>query len=167
MLLVGEVSENEVAELTPGATARGTLITGERVEGTVRFIGRSANGRTRTFRVEVAVPNPEGRLRDGVTTEIVLPVAEHDAHLIPAAILALDDAGALNVRIVDPNKRVQMVPVNIVKEVPEGLWVTGLPATATVITVGQELVTPGNRVEVSFEDSATGLGDAATSGLGQ
>ena len=167
MLLVGEVSENEVAELTPGATARGTLITGERVEGTVRFIGRSANGRTRTFRVEVAVPNPEGRLRDGVTTEIVLPVAEHDAHLIPAAILALDDAGALNVRIVDPNKRVQMVPVTIVKEVPEGLWVTGLPATATVITVGQELVTPGNLVEVSFDDSTTSLGDAAASGLGQ
>ncbi|MGB0318369.1 MAG: efflux RND transporter periplasmic adaptor subunit, partial [Pseudomonadales bacterium] len=167
MLLVGEVSENEVAELTPGAVAKGTLITGERVEGAVRFIGRSANGRTRTFRVEVAVPNPEGRLRDGVTTEIILPVAEHDAHLIPAAILALDDAGALNVRIVDPNKRVQMVPVSIVKEVPEGLWVTGLPATATVITVGQELVTPGSLVDVSFEDSTMGLGGAAASGLGQ
>ena len=55
------------------------------------------------------------------------------------------------------NKRVQMVPVSIVKEVPEGLWVTGLPATATVITVGQELVTPGSLVDVSFEDSTMGL----------
>ena len=92
-------------------------------------------------------------------------MAEHDAHLIPAAILALDDAGALNVRIVDPNKRVQMVPVSIVKEVPEGLWVTGL--ATTVITVGQELVTPGNLVDVSFEDSTMGLGGAAAGGLGQ
>jgi hypothetical protein len=36
-----------------------------------------------------------------------------------------------------------------------------------VITVGQELVTPGNLVEVSFDDSTTSLGDAAASGLGQ
>jgi len=35
MLLVGEVSENDVAELSPGAVAQGTLITGERVGGTV------------------------------------------------------------------------------------------------------------------------------------
>lgn len=166
MLLVGEVSENEVAELSLGAIAHGTLITGEQVEGTLRFIGRSANSRTRTFRVEVAVPNPEGRLRDGVTTEVILPVAEHEAHLIPAAILALDDAGALNIRIVDPNKRVRMVPVTIVKEEPEGLWVTGLPATATVITVGQELVTPGNLVEVTYEDASAGLGQP-TPTLGQ
>jgi multidrug efflux system membrane fusion protein len=166
MLLVGEVSENEVAELSLGAIAHGTLITGEKVEGTLRFIGRSANSRTRTFRVEVAVPNPEGRLRDGVTTEVILPVAEHEAHLIPAAILALDDAGALNIRIVDPNKRVRMVPVTIVKEEPEGLWVTGLPATATVITVGQELVTPGNLVEVTYEDASAGFGQP-TPTLGQ
>ncbi|MDA0955979.1 MAG: efflux RND transporter periplasmic adaptor subunit, partial [Proteobacteria bacterium] len=37
MLLVGEVSENEVAELSLGAIAHGTLITGEQVEGTLRF----------------------------------------------------------------------------------------------------------------------------------
>jgi len=166
MLLVGEVSENDVAELSLGALAHGTLITGEQVEGALRFIGRSANSRTRTFRVEVAVPNPDGRLRDGVTTEVILPVAEHEAHLIPAAILALDDAGALNVRIVDPNKRVRMVPVTIVKEEPDGLWVTGLPATATVITVGQELVTPGNLVEVTYEDASAGLGQP-TPTLGQ
>jgi hypothetical protein len=31
------------------------------------------------------------------------------------------------------------------------VWVSGLPEVATVITVGQELVVPGERVDVTFE----------------
>ena len=64
MLLVGEVMKNEVAELTPGAVAKGTLITGKGSRAPFDSAGRSANGRTRTFRAEVAVPNP----RDGSET---------------------------------------------------------------------------------------------------
>jgi multidrug efflux system membrane fusion protein len=151
MMLVGEVAERDVARLEAGDPGAGRLITGEEVTGTVAFVARTANPTTRTFRVEVAVPNPDARLRDGITTELRLPVEEFLAHRVPSAILALDDAGELGIRILDEDNVVRFVRVQVVKDAGDAIWITGLPQTATVITVGQELVTPGQQVEVTFE----------------
>ena len=41
--------------------------------------------------------------------------------------------------------------VKVIKNDPRGVWVTGLPEIATVITVGQEMVVAGESVEVTFE----------------
>ena len=47
--------------------------------------------------------------------------------------------------------RVELHPVSIIREASDGVWVSGLPNVATVITVGQELVVPGETVDVDFE----------------
>lgn len=151
MMLVGQIAERDVARVRPGDPGRGELITGQVVEGTVAFVARTANPTTRTFRVEVAVSNADAALRDGITTEIRLPVERYAAHRIPSALLALDDAGDLGIRILDEDNVVRFVNVEILKETAGGLWVRGLPDPATVITVGQELVTPGESVEPTFE----------------
>ena len=43
--------------------------------------------------------------------------------------------------------------MSIVRDEPDGVWVAGLPEVSTLITVGQELVVPGEVVEVDFEAS--------------
>lgn len=151
MMLVGDVAERDVGHLEVGAAGHGDLLTGESVDGTVAFVARTANPTTRTFRVEVAVPNADARLRDGITTELRLPVERFAAHRIPSALLALDDAGDLGVRILDGDNIVRFVNIEILKDGPEGIWVLGLPDPATVITVGQEMVVPGQQVEATFE----------------
>jgi multidrug efflux system membrane fusion protein len=50
------------------------------------------------------------------------------------------------VRIVDQNKRVRFVPVKIIGDGPDGVWITGLPKQATIITVGQDYVSEGELV---------------------
>ncbi|HSG87836.1 MAG TPA: efflux RND transporter periplasmic adaptor subunit [Pseudomonadales bacterium] len=151
MMLVGQVAERDIARLQPGDPGHALLITGETVAGTIAFVASTSDPATRTFRIEVAVPNPDAKLRAGITAEIHLPVERFRAHRIPSALLALDDSGELGVRIVDADNLVRFVNIDIVKDTPQGLWVTGLPDPATVITVGQELVTPGEEVDVSFE----------------
>ena len=59
-------------------------------------------------------------------------------------MFALDDAGVIGVRIVNAVGRVEFNPVEIIREDSDGVWVAGLPEMTTVITVGQELVVPGN-----------------------
>jgi hypothetical protein len=49
---------------------------------------------------------------------------------------------------------VEFVPVNAVGEDAAGLWVTGLPSEATVITVGHQEVIPGQAVDVELTQSA-------------
>ena len=151
IMLVGEASEIDVARLASGQPGYGRLITGEDVTGEVTFVATAANPSTRTFRLEVAVPNPEGALRDGITAQIRVPVRTLPAHRVPSAILALDDAGDVGLRILDEDDVVHFVNVDIVKDDGQGIWVRGLPDPAKVITVGQELVTEGRRVEVTLE----------------
>jgi hypothetical protein len=56
---------------------------------------------------------------------------------------------------------VRMVPVTIIKDDPDGVWVSGLPEVVTIITVGQEMVVDGERVDVTYEDAeATSMSDS-------
>jgi multidrug efflux system membrane fusion protein len=158
--VVGQASERDVGAITKGDSGRAKLVTGERVEGKIRFVSKSADPATRTFRVELEIPNPKGTIRDGITAEMHVAGKEVMAHRVSPAILALDDKGSLGLRIVDASRRVRFVPVAMVADTPQGVWVSGLPETATVITVGQEYVTPGQEVEVTEEQAATTTGTA-------
>lgn len=154
ILIIGQVSEDDVERLAVGATGKGRLLTGETVDGRIRYLGSNADPATRTFRVEMEIPNPNYRLRAGITSEILIPGPELMAHRIPSSVLTLNDAGEVGVRLVDAEQRVHFVPVEIVEETPDGVWVAGLPQTAQLITVGQDYVKEGQVVTVRQEDLA-------------
>lgn len=154
-LVVGQVSEKDILEVKIGDTGWAKLITGERVEGRVRFVAKSADNATRTFRMELEVANRAGAIRDGITADIHINANKVEAHRISPAILSLDEKGAVGVRILDATKHVRFMPVQIVADSPEGVWVTGLPKTVTIITVGQEYVTNGQEVDATPEDKAS------------
>jgi len=144
-LAVGQVSEREVSELKVGDPANATLVTGETVQGHIRFVASRADDTTRTFRVEVELPNPDGKLRVGVSADIHIPVRQLMAQKISPGILVLDDNGVVGVRAVQKGL-VRFFPVDIVSDGPDGMWVSGLPDHLAVITVGQSFVTDGEKV---------------------
>ena len=73
------------------------------------------------------------------------------AQKVSPALFALNDDGVVGLRTVDADGRVAFNPVEIVRDDGDGVWVVGLPDTATLITVGQELVAQGQSVEVDME----------------
>ena len=150
-LIIGQASEKDIGAIHKGDKGWATLVTGEHVEGKVRFVSKSAEQATRTFRVELEIANPGGKIRDGVTAEMHVSGDKVEAHRVTPAILALDEKGTIGVRIVDEKKRVKFVPVILVAESAEGVWISGLPKTATVITVGQDYVTNGQEVKIEEE----------------
>ena len=62
------------------------------------------------------------------------------------SIATLDDAGNVGVKIVNEQGRVEFVVADIALSSHDGVWLAGLPETATIITVGQGYVTPGSTV---------------------
>ena len=151
MLLVGQLMEKDVARIRVGEPAFGELATGERLAGTIGFIGQQADPSTRTYRVEVEVPNPDHALRSGITTDLLIAAEIAPAHHVSPALFGLDDEGAVGVRTLDADNRVEFQRVTILRDDAEGVWITGLPDVATLITVGHEFVVPGERVDVEFE----------------
>ena len=147
--LVGFLPETALASVREGAPARARLTTGEEVQGQVTFLSRSSDPQTRTFRVEVEVPNPDLAIRDGQTVEMVIAVPGAEAHLVPQSALTLDDEGRLGLRVAEDGVA-RFLPVEVQRDTPDGTWVSGLPSRADIIVVGQEYVSDGVPVEVTY-----------------
>lgn len=152
--LVGFVPETEVGRIEVGAPAMAELASGAEVQGRVSFLSRSADQTTRTFRVEITVPNSDNGIRDGQTAEIIVATEGQSAHLIAQSTLTLNDAGELGVRYVDTNETVHFAPVTILRDSKDGVWVTGLPDQIRLITIGQEYVTDGIQVDVTMQEAS-------------
>ncbi|WP_366553762.1 efflux RND transporter periplasmic adaptor subunit [Aquibaculum sediminis] len=146
LLVVAMVNERDIGDLSVGDRGTARLADGREAEGRLRYIARTAEEATRTFRVELAIPNPSNVFPAGVTAELRLPLEVVPAHLVSPAILVLADDGTVGVRAVDEEDRVVFHPVTIIEQRPEGVWVAGLPDEVTLITVGQEYVLAGQRV---------------------
>jgi multidrug efflux system membrane fusion protein len=150
-LVIGQASEKDVGAIHKGDAGWASLVTGERVSGKVRFVAKSADAATRTFRVELEIPNRDGAIRDGVTAEMHVTGETVEAHRVSPAILSLDEKGAIGVRIVDEGHKVRWAPVRIIADTAEGVWIAGLPKSVMIITVGQDFVSPGQDVKVAEE----------------
>lgn len=152
--LVGYATEQQVQRIAVGGAAGARLISGQTVVGKLTFISRSADPLTRTFKVEIAVPNDKLEIRDGSTAEIFIALSGETGHLLPQSALTLNDGGLIGVRVVD-GETARFVPITIVNETADGVWVTGLDETADVIVVGQEYVITGRRVTVTYQEDAS------------
>lgn len=151
--LVAFAPETEVARITVGAGAGARLAAGgKEVAGKVTFLSRSADETTRTFRVEIEVPNTDLSIRDGQTAEIAISGAGTNAHLLPPSALTLNENGVLGLRTVDDAGIVAFNPVNVVRDTAQGIWLTGLADEANVIVVGQEFVTAGVTVAPTYQE---------------
>ncbi len=154
ILAVGEVSERDLGYLNTGDEAEIRLISGQIVKGKVRYISRDASPQTRTFRIEVAIPNGDGSVPAGMTAEITLRAAPTDAVILPRSVATLSKKGELGIRAVDKDGKVTFHPIDLVDDTPTGLVLAGIPADARVIVAGQDLVTEGDQVKAVAADPA-------------
>lgn len=151
--LVGFVPETEVNRVELGALGGARLASGGQVRGKVTFISRAADPATRTFRIELEVNNQDLKIRDGQTAEIVIAAEGKAAHLLPQSALTLNDDGVLGVRVVTKDSAADFVPVSVLRDTVDGIWLAGLPDEADVIVIGQEYVISGVPVEASYQET--------------
>ncbi len=146
MLAVAEVSERKLAGIRVGEQAEVRLITGQTVHGRVRYVAKSASATTRTYRVEVEMGNAEGKIPDGITSEVVLTLAPVPAAQVARSALTIASSGEIGLRLVGDADKVTFVPVHIVDDGQDTMWVDGLKDGARVIVRGQDFVREGQLV---------------------
>jgi multidrug efflux system membrane fusion protein len=147
MLAVAEVAERKLAGIKVGEPAEVRLVTGESATGRIRFVAKMASQTTRTYRVEVEVPNPDGRIPDGITAEVIVPQSPVMATRLPRSALTFSSNGALGVRTVSGDGTVDFVPITIVEDEQAMMWVAGIADGSRVIVQGQDFVREGQSVE--------------------
>ena len=152
-----QIPQQKIAGLKVGQRASVDFATGQKREGTIRYIAARADQGTRTFRVEIELPNADGAIPSGISAEATIPTGSVMAHFLSPADLSLSEAGTLGVKTVDDQDRVEFHEATIVMSDANGAWVTGLPATARIITLGHGYVQVGEKVEVAEEEDGNGI----------
>ena len=153
MLAVVEVSERKLAGIKVGERAEVRLITGQVVTGHVRFVAKSASPTTRTYRVEVEIANSDGKIPDGITAEVSLALEPVAAAELPRSALTISSDGDIGVRVVDTANAVKFVPITLIEDQRNTMWVSGVDNGARVIVRGQDFVREGQIVAPVAVDS--------------
>lgn len=158
----GFVTEREIGRLHHGDSARVVFANGVETVGQVTFISPVSDEETRTFKVQLTVPNPEETIPAGITAEIFVETAQVEAHFLSPSVLTLNDRGVMGVKTVNAESRVEFYPVQIVRGQQDGLWLQGLPEVSRVITVGMYFTREGEEVEAIPRGSSPGVERAET-----
>lgn len=146
-LVVGNLPEQEAANVHIGDPAYAILVDGSRVEGHIRFVAAEADAQTRTFAVELEIDNPSGVMTSGLTAKIHIPQPQTHAYHVSPALLILNDQGRLGLKGINQEHQVVFRPISLLKADNNGIWVYGLGEEAQIITVGQGFVDYGEQVE--------------------
>ena len=149
LTFVAEVPAAEIKSIVKGQKVLIELVTGETITSKLSFVSKSATPATRSFRVEAEVKNPKGIIRDGITGTMEIYTNKILAHKISPSILLLSDNGTIGVKSVNNNNIVEFLPIKIIEDTNDGIWVTGIPNLSNLIVVGQGFVETGQEVAVT------------------
>ncbi len=152
LIVSASIAEYEAHFVRKGSPGTAKLATGQTVSGTIRYIAPVADESTRTFDVELKIDNADGLLRAGMTAELVIPAEKIYAHKVSPSLLTLDNEGNLGIKVVNESGIVEFHSADIAMSSSEGIWIAGLPYSATIITVGQGFVNEGAVVDAIPED---------------
>ena len=113
--------------------------------GIVSKIATKSNPATRTFDIEIDLPNKDRKLRVGMSVEASIDAGEVLAFAMSPAHLSVSEDGNLTAKIAFDGKAVE-VPVEMVRSGAERVFVSGLPNDSILLTVGQGFVEDGAKV---------------------
>ena len=151
---IAEVPEAKIKTIVKGQNVSMQLVTGELIKSRLSFVSKSATPSTRSFRVEAEVENPNGLIRDGITATMQISTNKILATKISPSIMLLSDAGSLGVRVVNDNAIVEFIPIKILEDTQDGIWITGIQNSSNLIVRGQGYVENGQQViSIPFSES--------------
>jgi membrane fusion protein, copper/silver efflux system len=100
--VIADVAEGDLADIKPGTRASVTFraYMSEPVEGVVTFIYPEMRAETRTARVRIEVPNPDGRLKTDMYADVLFQVGGNGIPVTAVPASAIIDSGARQVVLV-------------------------------------------------------------------
>jgi Cu(I)/Ag(I) efflux system membrane fusion protein len=93
--LIAQVQEQDLGAIVPGQTARATFVAfpGRSFEGRVEFVYPSLSADTRTARVRIVLPNPDGVLRAAMFASVQVEAAPAGGPVVTVPDSAVLDDG--------------------------------------------------------------------------
>ena len=151
-IIVG-VPQTDIAQISVGDPVSVDVAGAGKRKGTVSRIASITSSTTRTFDVEVTVPNADRTLRAGMSVEATIDVGFQPAFGMSPAHLSVAGDGSLTAKISEDGI-VRVVTVDLVRSGVEQVFVSGLADGDTLLTFGQAFVEAGDTVRLDMESAS-------------
>jgi membrane fusion protein (multidrug efflux system) len=131
-----------------------TPLPGERFVGNVDFVAPTVDPRNRRLLVKARIPNPDGRLRAGLSATVHLELGfRPDAIVVPESALVYDAGGSFVWRVAADSTAAR-VPVEVgTRQAGQVEILAGIGAGDRIVAAGTNKVAPGRPVQ--GRDTAT------------
>lgn len=158
VVVVVNVTERDYAELEPGqrVNLETDAFEGETFEGTVARIAPVFQAQSRQARVELTVPNEDGRLKPGMfaRASTVLERLE-DATIVSEDALVTRDGRTSVFVVSDDRATVSLRPVTVLIRNAGRVAVEGQGIKGDVVTLGQQRLEDGTAITVPSDEVAS------------
>jgi len=146
LLATAQAPQLAAGSFKPGQTISITTASKQQLVGRITFISSVADEATRSFRIEAEIDNSDQRVAAGMSATLAIPTATVRAHFISPAHLTLGRGGEIGVYAIEEDNRVKFFPVQLLRNDADGTWITGLPDSLRIVTLGQGFLTEGQQV---------------------
>ncbi|MBM3468319.1 MAG: efflux RND transporter periplasmic adaptor subunit [Alphaproteobacteria bacterium] len=152
--IICDISEKDISRINQSTKAQVTLssLDDKKLDAEVIYISKSADPKTRTYRVEMKARNPDMTIPAGLTARITFPTEKTNGYMISPATISLKDDGTIGVKLIEEEK-VTFHPVQVVEARPDGLLISGLPEKISLIVIGGDFVIEGQKVITTLQPS--------------
>ena len=153
LYILVQIPEKSYHQLWVGEHVSVKLANRARVKGKIIYLSAVSDVKTKTFKVKVSIQNPGQRIPSGMTASVEIPLKNKSVHEIHPSWITLSKEGVMGVMLVQKGSAV-FAPVEILDSSPSRFYVTGLSDQVEIITLGQEMISSGVKVQTTLDHTS-------------
>ena len=139
------INENQIIGISKNNKVQ-IKILDNTINAQIDYISPMADKNTKTFEIVVVIKNPNLIYKDGMSSEITIFNDKVKAHKISPSVLSLNDYGDIGIKVLDEESKVLFKKIIIIEDTSDYMLVSGLSDKETIITVGHQYVSTGDKV---------------------
>ncbi len=144
--IVGYLNENEIKGINIKNKVEVSILD-KIIEGTIDYISPIADYSTKTFEISVIFDNLDLSIRDGLSAELKIYKEKIKVHKISPSVLSLGDDGDIGIKVLNQDNEVIFKEIVIIEDTSDYMLISGLEDKENIITIGQQYVSSGDKVE--------------------
>ena len=144
--IVGYLNENEIKGINIKNKVEVSILD-KIIEGTIDYISPIADYSTKTFEISVIFDNLDLSIRDGLSAELKIYKEKIKVHQISPSVLSLGNDGDIGIKVLNQDNEVIFKEIVIIEDTSDYMLISGLEDKENIITIGQQYVSSGDKVE--------------------
>ena len=144
--IIGYVNENEINGISTDNTVE-VKILNKKIRGVIDYISPIADYDTKTFEIIVIFDNSDLEIRDGISAELSIYKDKIKVHKISPSVLSLGEDGDIGIKVLNKDNEVIFKEIEIIDDTSDYMLISGLDDEENIITIGQQYVSSGDKVE--------------------